>query len=47
MMEEFIENGSELTDYLISSYPVMPAIYRSNAEIKGRVKRGGKSIGEY
>lgn len=39
MMEEFIENGSELTDYLISSYPVMPAIYRSNAEIKGRVTK--------
>lgn len=35
-IKEFMDSGSSLTDYLITSYPVMPAIYRPNMEIQGR-----------
>lgn len=35
-VKEFIESGSKLEDYLITSYPVMPAIYRVSIETLGR-----------
>lgn len=35
-VKEFISSGSKLEDYLITSYPVMPAIYRQNIETQGR-----------
>lgn len=35
-MKNFISNGSSLQDYLITSFPVMPAIYRQSMELQGR-----------
>lgn len=36
MVKDFIDSGSSLEDYLITSYPVMPAIYRVSMETLGR-----------
>lgn len=38
-IKDFIEKNLQLEDYLITSFPVMPAIFRQGTEIQGRQKK--------